>query len=161
MISCFLHQPALRRHLDDGEELSARAKSHLQACPKCRETLAAHRTIINHLSARRNQSLDTPAFLHARIMNNLGTAPPHQSVLVLRWVGAGVTLAILLTAIFLSLPKRVTERTATWPDLSPRTAFKPSIPENPLETEIENLRADTLNAAKALAASFLPESDAK
>jgi hypothetical protein len=84
MISCFFHQPALRRHLDDGEELSTRSNSHLQACPKCREMLAAHRTIIEHLSARRNQPPATPAFLHARIMNNLDTAPQHRNVSVLR-----------------------------------------------------------------------------
>ncbi|HEY6227138.1 MAG TPA: hypothetical protein VI282_08455, partial [Verrucomicrobiae bacterium] len=95
-----------------------RAKSHLQACPKCRETLAAHQTIINHLSARRNQSLDTPPFLHARIMSNLETAPQHQNASVLRWVGAGATVVIVATAVFLSLPKQVAKPTATWPDLS-------------------------------------------
>lgn len=123
--------------------------------------LAAHRTIIDHLSARRNQHPDTPAFLHARIMNNLETAPQHQNASGLRWVGAGVTVAILATAVFLSLPKQVAKPAATWPDLSPGMTFKPSIPENPLETEIQNLRDDTMNVAKALAASFLPESDAK
>ena len=161
MISCFLHQPAFRRHLEDNEELSAGAKSHLRACSKCREMLAAHRTIIDHLSTRRSQSPDTPAFLHARIMNNLEAAPQRQSVGILRWVGAGVTLVILATVGFVSLPRRAAEPAATWPDLSPPTAFKPFIPENPLETEIENLRADTMNAAKALAASFLPESESK
>jgi predicted anti-sigma-YlaC factor YlaD len=161
MISCFFHRSAFRRHLDDGEELSALAKSHLRACDKCREMLAAHRAIIEHLSARRNPSPETPAFLHARIMNNLETAPQHQTASLLRWAGAAVTLAVLATAVFLSLPKQVAKPTATWPDLSPSVGFKPSIPENPLETEIQNLRADTLNAAKALATSFLPESESE
>jgi hypothetical protein len=70
-------------------------------------------------------------------------------------------MVILATAIFLSLPKPVPQPPATWPDFPKRIAFKPSIPENPLETEIQNLRADTLNAAKALAASFLPQSESK
>jgi hypothetical protein len=123
--------------------------------------LAAHRAIIEHLSARHNQSQDTPAFLHARIMNNLEKAPRAGNVSILRWAGVGVAVAILAAAIFLSVPRPAPQPTAMWPDLQTRIAFKPSIPKNPLETEIENLRADTMNAAKALAASFLLESDLK
>jgi hypothetical protein len=161
MISCFFHQPALRRHLDDGEELSSHAQSHVQACPKCREMLAAHRAIVEHLSARRNPSPATPAFLHARIMNNLEAAPRPRNISILPWAAASATIAILAAAIFLSLPKPPPQPAARWPDLPTRIAFKTSIPENPLAIEIENLRADTLNAAKALAASFLPDSDSK
>jgi predicted anti-sigma-YlaC factor YlaD len=161
MISCFLHQPALRRHLDDGHELSARTKAHLHLCLKCRELVAAHRAIIEHLSVRRSASPETPPFLHARIMNNLESAPRRQTVSPLRWAAATCSIAVLGAAIVLSLPKSPVPPTTTFVDLPTTIAFKTTLPENPLEQEIQNLRADTLNAAKALAATFLPEQDSK
>ena len=158
MIACIFHQPALRRHLE-GETLSTRAKSHLDHCAKCREMLAAHRTIIQHLGARRSELTETPAFLHARIMNNLEAATPHDNSAMFRWVAVAASIAVIAAAAYLMMPSRPTPQAGTWPQLPTGIAFKPSIPENPLEQEIQNLRADTLNAAKALAATFLPESE--
>jgi hypothetical protein len=159
MIACLFHQPAFRRHLDDGERLSPRANAHLSACPKCREMLAAHRAIIGHLSARRKQSPETPPFLHARIMNNLETTPLQQSPAMFRWLAFGASLAAVAAVAYLMTPTRPSQQSARWPDLPTKIAFKTSIPENPLEQEIQHLRADTLNAAKALAATFLPETE--
>jgi hypothetical protein len=156
MIACLFHQPAFRRHLDDGEQLSPRAKAHLSACPKCREMLAAHHTIIGHLSARRNKPRETPPFLHARIMNNLET-PPRLSIF--RWIAVAASLAVIAAAAYLMIPTPPTRQAATWPEIPTKIAFKSSLPQNPLEQEIQNLRADTMNAAKALAATFLPESE--
>jgi hypothetical protein len=159
MIACPFHQPAFRRHLDDGEQLPPRAKAHLSACPKCREMLAAHHAIIGQLSARRNEPRETPSFLHARIMNNLETTPHQHAPATLRWLALGASLAAIAVTACLLIPNRPAQQTATWSELPTKIVFKTSIPENPLEQEIQNLRADTLNAAKALTATFLPESE--
>jgi hypothetical protein len=45
---------------------------------------------------------------------------------------------------------------AAWPEFENEIQFEAKIPENPLAREIEFLRADTLKATRALAASFLP-----
>lgn len=121
--------------------------------------LAAHRAIIGHLSARRVEARDTPAFLHARIMSNLQTPVPNGGPFALRWASAVGVAALIVAALFLSRPEPARQTVATWPAMTITPAFKQSLPENPLEAEIQNLRADTLNAARALASSFLPDSE--
>lgn len=158
MISCLFHQPALRRHLDDGEPLSARAQGHLNACPHCREMVASHLAIIKNLNANRRGPIETPAFLHARVMNDIRTTQPAKPRAVLRWATAAVVIAFL-AAIAVFLMKPAAPRTASFPKIETQLAFQTLLPANPLEVEIQNLRADTLNAAKALAANFLPQTD--
>ena len=72
-----------------------------------------------------------------------------------RWAIASA--CVVLSAGMLSLlTLRQPRQTGTWPEIPTRIEFNASFPANPLETEINNLQADTLNAAKALAATFLP-----
>ena len=155
MILCFFHQPALRRHLNDGGPLTPRAKAHLERCPRCREMVAAHLAIIKNLSAKREHAEGTPAFLHARVMNRIQATPTTADRGIPRWAGAVAAFAIVV-ATLLFTPKQPTQREATL-SLPTQIAFKPTLPANPLETEIESLRADTLNAAKAVAANFWPD----
>ena len=162
MISCLFHQSALRRHLDDGWPLSARTQSHLDKCSSCREMLEEHSAIIQRLNAKKLGSMETPAFLHTRIMNGIraDVSPSARRSPSLRWAFATVGVAVVgtLLAVVLIRPSR---SPVAWPELKTQLAFKSALPANPLETEIENLRGDALNAAKALAASFLPtESEA-
>jgi hypothetical protein len=159
MISCLFHQPALRRHLDDNEPLLGAAKAHLSACRGCREMVAEHRTIIGHLSAHRAAPIPPPPFLHARIVNSIEAATQPERFTAFRWIGAAAV--VIAVGVFLALPKSAPEPVGSWPDLGTKIAFNTSIPENPLEKEIHNLQFDTLNAAKALAANFWPETDSE
>jgi anti-sigma factor RsiW len=161
MISCFFHQPALRRHLDDNEPLAARAQSHLDACPRCREMVAAHLAIIKNLSANRGDSIETPPFLHARVVNDLRKTQPEKPRAVLHWATAAAAIALVSVGIAALVTKPTPPRTASFPKIETQIAFQTSLPANPLEVEIQNLRADTLNAAKALAANFLPQTDSE
>jgi predicted anti-sigma-YlaC factor YlaD len=157
MISCLLHQPALRRHLDDAEPLSERTTAHLKHCRRCREMFAAHSTMIKHLSAEKLEAEPTPAFLHARIMSSLErkNPEPREASRVFKWAGAFGCVALAAVLVATMRPKQA-QQTGTWPVFETEIAFKATLPANPLETEIANLRADTLNAAKGLAANFLP-----
>jgi hypothetical protein len=156
MISCLFHQPAIRRHLGDNQPLPARAESHLAQCAHCRDLVRAHSAIIVKLANQKPANFKAPAFLHARIMNALQTpaATRSQFVPVLRW--AIPTLLIAATATLLLTRKTPPQQFVEVKIIPKQLALKATIPENPLETEIQNLCADTLNAARALAANFLP-----
>ena len=163
MIACLLHQPALRRHLDDGAPLSSRTQSHLASCGACREMVAEHRQIIAALETRRQRSVDTPHFLHSRVMAGLRKNQPNQPIpsRSFSWVIPAVAMvAVIIASIWIS-QNRVPQKAASWPEFKTAFALQTTIPRNPLELEIENLRTDTLNATKALAASFTASSGAK
>jgi hypothetical protein len=162
MISCLFHKPALRRHLDDGEPLSGSTKAHLEHCANCRELLAVHSSIIKSLAVI-PALIDPPPFLHARVMNSLRETPtaPRRDF-KFQWAAVTCAVASITIGIALLPPKQATrpiERAPSWPTLETQMTFNTALPENPLESEIKNLREDTLNAAKGLAATFLPASE--
>ena len=68
MIRCFLLQPALRRHLNEGEPLSESTRAHLSACAECRGIVEEHRVVIARLKAP--AEVEAP-FLRAHIMNSI------------------------------------------------------------------------------------------
>ena len=69
---------------------------------------------------------------------------------------AAIAIAATLLALWPS--RHSSQQAASWPDVHSDITFKATLPANPLEIEIENLRTDTRNATKALAANFMPES---
>src|SRR4051794_29848262 len=141
MIFCLFHQPALRRHLDDGEPLSARAQSHLGHCRHCREMLRSHLAIIHHLSAKAGEPVDPPPFLHARVMNGLRErSSENQPSFALRWT-MGIAVIVMAATLLAFWPLRhSSQQAASWPDVHSDITFKTTLPANPLEIEIENLR---------------------
>ena len=157
MISSFVHNRAIRRHLDDGEPLSESAKAHLEQCANCRELLATHSLVSKGLATPPAQ-IEAPPFLHVHVMNGLRETPaPPRRHPKFQWAAAMSGIALLTISIAVLPSKRPAEPTPSWPTLEAPIALKTSLPENPLESEIKNLREDTLNAAKALAATFLPD----
>jgi hypothetical protein len=163
MIFCLLHQPSFRRHLDGGAALSKSAQAHVNRCPRCRAMLQSHLAIIRHLSAMNDESLATPSFLHARVMNGVRQAAPQKDKqrMLPQWGIAALGCAAVLALALLFVPRNSPMRSASWPDIHSDIAFKTTLPANPLETEIENLRMDTVNATKALAASFMLQQDSE
>jgi hypothetical protein len=162
MISCLFHNRAIRRHLDESEPLSQSTKAHIEHCATCRELLALHSSIVRGLAAIPDR-IDPPPFLHARVMNSLRKTPtaPRRDF-KFQWAAATCAVALITISIALlplKQPTLPTESAPSWPTLETQMIFKTSLPENPLESEIKNLREDTLNAAKGLAATFLPTSE--
>ena len=159
MISCLFHKPALQRYVDEGHALSPSANAHLERCDRCREMVAAHLAIIRQLKATRGQQIQTPTFLHARVMSGLEAAPASPHAFKLQWIAAVAAVIVIAGALVQFTRKPTPDPVASWPEVSTQVSFNASLPPNPLETEIAKLREDTLNAAKALAANFLPESN--
>lgn len=159
MISCFFHHRAIRRHLDDSEPLSQSTTGHVEQCADCRELLATHALVMKRLTTPPAQ-IEAPPFLHARVMNSLRETPTaHRRDPNFQWAAAMFGIALLTLGIAVLPSKRPAEPTPAWPTLGAPISLKTSLPENPLESEIKNLREDTLNAAKALAATFLPDAE--
>jgi hypothetical protein len=123
--------------------------------------IAAHLAIIEHLSAKASkQAPAIPPFLHARVMRGINEpASDQRSRPSFGWATAALVLAVAAISLIV-FRERPIKQAVTWP-VPTQIAFKAKLPENPLEGEIENLRADTLNAAKGLAATFMPSSDAR
>lgn len=150
MIRCLIHQSAI----DEGKPLSPAAQAHLEECADCAAVLKAHQALTR---ARRPDSAEQP-FLHARIMTALSTAP-EPSTPRLNWAVAFAAITLIATLTVISFNKSATETVAQTTTLNTTNLFRKfetAAIENPLEKEIENLRADTRNAARALASSFLP-----
>jgi hypothetical protein len=161
MISCLFHNHAIRRHFNDDEPLSESTKAHVDHCGRCRELLVVHSSLVKGLAATAEQ-IEPPPFLHARVMNQLRETPtpaPPRRDLRFQWAAAACAVALIAISIALLPPQRPAESTPSWPTLETQISFKTSLPENPLEAEIKNLREDTLNAAKGLAATFLPATE--
>jgi hypothetical protein len=165
MSLCLPNLPALRRHLDDGAPLPAAAQSHLAECPRCRKMFSTHSAVVAKLTPPADP-IAAPPFLHSRVMNAVGATGPDRKQNSLRLAWAIPTLAIALAATFLALnhaPSKTvsTPNTPVWnADLvKTQIAMQPPDLEKPFQNEIKNLQADTLNAARAVASTFLPSSE--
>lgn len=159
MISCFFHNRAIRRRFDDGQPLSESTTAHIEACAECRDFVATHSAVVNGL-AMRPAEIDPPPFLHGRVMNTLREGPaPARHIPKWQWAVATSAVALITISIAVLPQKPSNEPSPSWPELDTEITWTPSLPQNPLESEINSLRADTLNAAKALASSFLPASE--
>jgi hypothetical protein len=151
MIRCLPHQRALRRRIEHGEALSEAAHQHVDACPACQAEL--------RLAGAHVLRTEAPPFLHARIMNSVrNETVSRRAELSLAWKLAPVLVVAMAFALVMA-PKDSSKRElAAKPQPWKIAAFAaPELPqEAPLETELANLQADTVNAARALAENFLP-----
>jgi hypothetical protein len=155
MIRCWLNSFALTRHLEEGAEISENLRAHLASCETCRATALAQREVISMLSVE-IPSVAEPPFLKARILNAVKATQPSRRPPL--WPAWGLAAAVVVVPIFL-LPRREAKvATAEWkfPKLEATSGIKAVAAPLPIETEFENLKADTRNAARALAANFLP-----
>ena len=105
------------------------------------------------LRASKPPVAEPPPYLHSRIMNSIKAPEAAKRSGVWRFSAALAIAAVTIGAIIILNRAPETQQVAI--DL-------PSIPkvtvsaENSLQAEMENLKADTRNAARALAANFLP-----
>jgi hypothetical protein len=151
-MKCFLHRWSLRRHLDGGGSLSSATRAHVEKCAACAELLESHHRVIAALE--RPTEVEAP-FLHGRIMASIRAAESAPARHGFSWVFAGGSLA--LAALFVVLTQPEKEKPVVSLNVP---SFKfPQAKLLAIETELENLKADTRNAARALAASFLPDKD--
>jgi hypothetical protein len=149
MIGCLIHRRALQRHLDEGRALTVTARAHVAGCARCAEMVASHRAVISTL---KNPRLQEAPFLGARIMNAVRTVSPEKRSWKPAWALATAALVFAAVLVNMNQPKKSTVVTMTFPKLE-----LPAPMQLPIESELENLKADTRNAARALVASFLPE----
>lgn len=149
--------------MDHGAAIPADAEMHLQHCARCREFFEGQRAVVSGLT-RKTVTVEPPPFLRTRILNAVRQTERKTGRLDLRWVAATVAVA-LITALIVtrSEPERQPARTlnlALNTDLfETKVVVQAANLENPLEAEFQNLENDTRNAARALAASFLPSTD--
>jgi len=96
---------------------------------------------------------EPPPFMHARIMNSLKAPEVAKRLGVRRFFAAlaFVTTIILITALIPRAQKPL--QVAIEIPQVPKITIPPNAS---LQQEMENLKADTRNAARALAANFLP-----
>jgi hypothetical protein len=96
-------------------------------------------------------------------MNGLRHAEPakDEKRVAPRWAMAIAGFGAVTVFIALMVLRDSPIQTPSWPDVHSDIAFQTTLPANPLQTEIDNLRMDTLNATKALAASFMLEPDSE
>ena len=96
---------------------------------------------------------EPPPFMHARIMNLIKAPEVAKRPGVRRFYAAlvFVTAVVLLAALIprAQKPQQVAIEIPKVPEIT-------LPPSASLQQEIENLKADTRNAARALAANFLP-----
>lgn len=161
MIRCLFHQSALRRHLDAGAALEQSAQAHFDSCPSCRAVLEAHQSLVR----AKVSSKAPPPFLRARIMNSLraAPAPTRNKTTAFEWA-LGVAMFAMFVTLSVKLSRVGSQHTHAAQNSQPTqapwkiAAFTPTTItfEQPLETELASLQADTMNAARALAANFLP-----
>jgi hypothetical protein len=102
---------------------------------------------------------EAPPFLRIRIMNSIEAAEVAKSRACGRVRRFYAAFGLVAVAIAIAIAITVQNR----PSQPQQVAIEiPSIPkisipaENSLQSEMENLKADTRNAARALAANFLP-----
>lgn len=147
MKTCWLYRGAIRNHLDEGRELSAAARLHVRACEACARELETHGALMEALQEKPHQT-EAP-FLRARILNALEEARPRH----LNWA-PGLAFVAVIAIVFVATIRKEPDVAA--PNLqfeSPKVAAL----HEPFEQELQNLRADTTNALRALAANFLPD----
>jgi hypothetical protein len=161
MISCFFHSHAIHRHLDDGEPLPESTTGHIENCARCRQTVNGQSAVIEALIAPVERT-EAPPFLHARIIRALREPQnkPRRN-LKTQWAVATCAIAVITIGLAVFPPERSVEPAPSWPALRTELTLKTPLPENPLESEINHLREDTLNAAKAFAANFVPDLESK
>lgn len=147
MKTCWLYRGAIRNHLDEGRELSPAARLHARGCEACARELRTHCELLAELREKPTEA-EAP-FLRARILNSLEEAPPRR----LNWA-PGLALVAVVAIIFVSTRRK--EPNGAAPDLQFKSPKVAALHE-PFEQELENLRADTTNALRALAANFLPD----
>lgn len=105
------------------------------------------------LRASKPSAAEPPPFLHARIMNSLAApeAAKRPGALRLRASLVFVTVFVLLISITLREPKPK-QLAIDLPEI-PKVSLSA---DASLQSEMENLKTDARNAARALASNFLP-----
>jgi hypothetical protein len=157
MIRCWISRRDVRRHLDQGAELSRETLAHLEICEDCAASLTAQRAVVQTLRAGIREETNAP-FLRARIMRSIqsGVETPHSKTLRVVWTGVGAFAVVVLMVAVLPRSKTLPPQ-ATAPAWElPKIEVASVQVTNSLETELESLKSDTQRAARALAASFMP-----
>ena len=151
MNTCWLHRRAIQNFLEGEAPLSAAAQRHLDQCEACASEINEQRALISSLSTKPVE-VETP-FLRARILNSV-REDPFQPTPRLRYALAFALIAICFCATPLLL-NRGPETKVVLEIEKPRLAVTAKFTSS-YDQELENLRADTTNALRALAANFVP-----
>lgn len=169
MSLCSIRQLRISSALDDGRDLSASLRRHVEGCPRCGSFLSNSRAIGEQLGDSA-PAAHAPPWMHTRIMARIQTAdrPERQNLARPAWLpaAAGVAaIAVLVGLIATYTPDRqdpelVETTTAQIP--APVTPLHPaSVPgqfekraKQALATEFQNLASDISGARKFLSASL-------
>ncbi len=158
MIRCWITRVGIQNHVEHGGIMSEKAERHMESCADCREILQSHLTLGKKLRAERPPTCEASPFLHARIMNSVagaGQNPQRSKILRIFSSVSALGVACLLIAFWPGQKEVAPANTmASW--TLPALNTPPIRVTASLESELEYLKADTQNAARALAASFLP-----
>lgn len=154
MNTCWLHRRSIQNFLEGESPLSAAAQRHLEQCETCARELSEHRSLLASLSKKPAEA-EAP-FLRARILNSL-CEEPFQPAPRHRYALAFALIAICLCATPLLL-NRPPETKVVLEIEKPRLAVTAKFTFS-YDQELANLRADTTNALRALAANFVPSRD--
>ena len=178
MKTCFIFRPWIHYHEGDTTAIPSLARRHLDACPDCQAELAAHREVERRLrESVRKEWLQVPSRLHARTMLALNRKPEREPAsglsLGIRWIGMGVAFSAVALAFWFSInpgghstgiaksplpkmePAKVLATQAASVSGKTILEFGEKL-QSPLDTEMQNLMNDALNAATVVAKDILP-----
>ena len=143
----------------EGRATSGILARHHAACDHCRANAQSARELSQKLRARGIDET-APPFLANRIMNALPTTKPQSSFGFVKWalpLAACAALALMLVNPPQQSPVPTVARATPKPEVTiPTSLPELSIPEDPLSKELEFILSDSQNAARTLAANFMP-----
>lgn len=150
MNTCWLHRRAIQNFLEGESPLPTGTQQHLDECETCAREMKDQRALIASLASK-PASAEAP-FLRSRIANAIRrekqeSPPPRYAVAL-----ALIAICICAATLLLNRPR---ETNIVLEIEKPRLALSGKF-ESPYDKELENLRADTTNALRALAANFVP-----
>lgn len=151
MKSCWLYRGSIRNFIEGEGALSAAAELHVRKCAECAAQIETHLEVLRSL--RRKPAQPEAPFLRARILNSLEREPARverRPALAFAFVAVAACVVFVVTrgrSPQAEAPTFAFEK----PEIFARGNF-----QTPYEKELANLRADTTNAIRALAASFIP-----
>ena len=176
---CWLYQRMILHRKETNQPLSLRMRSHLGACPDCRNHLQWHTRIIQQLGSSAAAERQTvPPFLHDRIVAAIGQADPDAVPVgrprhTARWA---VAVAAAAGIAALALIRQADQFAPATPAKNPANFFSgsgltlgtlaaidgpellrwTSTFEHPLNRELHFCIGDARSALTFLAANFLP-----
>jgi hypothetical protein len=169
MIKCWYYRKIISSCADAHEPLPAPVQEHVGNCPACREHHVSETRIARELSESAAAQREAPsAFLHGKIMARISRSHAElESDLKpgrLAWTIAVATACLIVSGI-LWLRSVSGGKDASMAGLaSPQIDSEPATPlgewaaklDEPLETEMKLVLADTRTAMDSLVATYLP-----